>query len=109
MEKKIQATPHTSPLNVPILISGAGPTGLFAAILLTKLGHTCRIIEHHLEISPLSKALIIHARTMKMFSMAGILNSITSQGAHLSDIHTYFGGKLTLILPALRGTESEHS
>ncbi|KAF9336012.1 hypothetical protein BG006_009987 [Podila minutissima] len=87
--------PHTSPFNVPVLISGAGPTGLFAAILLTKLGHPCRVIERHLEISPLSKALVIHARTMEMFAMTGILDSFTSHGVHLSDIHAYFGGKLT--------------
>jgi 2-polyprenyl-6-methoxyphenol hydroxylase-like FAD-dependent oxidoreductase len=108
-KKKIQATPHTSPLNVPVLISDVGPTGLFAAILLTKLGHPCRIIEHHLDILPLSNALVIHARTMEMFAMTGILDSFTSQGAHLSDIHAYLGGKLTSVLPALRGAESEYS
>ncbi|KAG0331283.1 hypothetical protein BG000_011044 [Podila horticola] len=109
MSSTTKSAPRTSPLNVPVLISGAGPTGLFAAILLTKLGHPCRIIERHLEISPLSKALVIHARTMEMLAMTGILDSFTSQGAHLSDIHAYFGGKLTSVLPALRGTESEYS
>ncbi|KAF9322217.1 hypothetical protein BG006_002453, partial [Podila minutissima] len=33
----------------------------------------------------------------------------TSQGAHLLDIHAYFGGKHTLVLPALHDTESECS
>ncbi|KAG0345405.1 hypothetical protein BG004_003730 [Podila humilis] len=91
-----------------ILISGAGPTGLFAAILLTKLGHRCRIIERHFEISPLSKALVIHARTMEQFDMTGILDKFTSQGHRLTDIHAYFGGKLTSVLPVLRSQESAH-
>ncbi|KAG0332601.1 hypothetical protein BG005_005406, partial [Podila minutissima] len=46
---------------------------------------------------------------MEMFAMTGILDRFTSQGAHLSDIHAYFGSKLTSVLPALRGTESEYS
>lgn len=108
MSSTKQSSPH-SPLNVPVLISGAGPTGLFAAILLTKLGHPCRIIERHLEISPLSKALVIHARTMEMFAFSGILDSFTSQGAHLSDLHVYLGGKFSSVIPAVRGTESEYT
>ncbi|KAF9270945.1 hypothetical protein BGZ74_006743, partial [Mortierella antarctica] len=104
-----KSNPRTSPLIVPVLISGAGPTGLFAAILPTELGHPCHIIERHLDISPLSKALVIHTRTMEMLAMTGILDRFTSQGAHLSDIHAYFGSKLTSVLPALRGTESEYN
>ncbi|KAF9311199.1 hypothetical protein BG006_004609, partial [Podila minutissima] len=45
---------------------------------------------------------------MEIFAMTGILDSFISQGAHLSDIYAYFGGKLTSVLPALRGTESEY-
>ncbi|KAI9241759.1 MAG: FAD-binding monooxygenase [Podila humilis] len=108
MSSTTKASSH-SPLNVPVLISGAGPTGLFAAILLTKLGHPCRIIERHFEISPLSKALVIHARTMEMFAFSGIIDSFISQGVHLTDLHVYIGGKLTSVIPTLRSTESEYT
>ncbi|KAF9927679.1 hypothetical protein FBU30_002977 [Linnemannia zychae] len=102
-------TTHGSPLrnvNVPVLISGAGPTGLFAAILLTKLNIPVRIIERHLEISPLSKALVIHSRTMELFAQTGIVDRFLELGSHLSDFSVYFGPKLMSIIPALNTKES---
>ncbi|KAG0365895.1 FAD binding domain-containing protein [Gamsiella multidivaricata] len=96
-------------VDVPVLISGAGPAGLFAAILLTKLNVPCRIIERQLEVSPLSKALVIHARTMEIFAITGILNSFLDRGQRLTDFHAYIGSKLTAVLPALSNKESHYS
>ncbi|KAF9400244.1 hypothetical protein BGZ94_005512, partial [Podila epigama] len=95
--------------DVPVLICGAGPTGLFAAILLTKLGHRCRIIERHHEISPLSKALVIHARTMEIFAMTGILDPFLEQGSRVTELHAYIGGERKAVLHALQSNESAYS
>lgn len=96
-------------INVPVLISGAGPAGLFAAVLLTKLNIPVRIIERHLEVSPLSKALVIHSRTMELFAQAGIIDRFLKLGSHLSDFRVYFGPKLATVVPALDTTESHYN
>ncbi|KAF8946354.1 hypothetical protein BGZ47_000765 [Haplosporangium gracile] len=101
-----QAASPVKNVNVPVLISGAGPTGLFAAILLTKLNIPVRLIERYLEVSPLSKALVIHSRTMEHFAQAGIVDRFLDLGSHLSDFRIYFGPKLMSVIPALNTKES---
>ncbi|KAF9102081.1 hypothetical protein BGX29_004970 [Mortierella sp. GBA35] len=96
-------------VNVPVLISGAGPTGLFAAILLTKLNIPIRLIERHLEVSTLSKALVIHSRTMEIFAQAGVIDRFLDLGSHLSDFHVYFGPELKSVIPALDTKESYYN
>ncbi|KAG0054117.1 hypothetical protein BGZ83_011904 [Gryganskiella cystojenkinii] len=92
--------------STPVLISGAGPTGLFAAILLTKLNIPCRLIERHLEVSPLSKALVVHARTMEFMAMSGIIDRFLTEGHHLREFNVYQGGKLAAVFPVLNNQES---
>ncbi|KAI1293112.1 hypothetical protein EDD11_008508 [Mortierella claussenii] len=95
-------------VETPVLISGAGPVGLFAAILLTKLNIPCRLIERQLVICPLSKALVIQARTMELFALSGILGPFLERGRHLSDFHAYNGAKHMAVLPALANNESHY-
>ncbi|KAF9143030.1 hypothetical protein BGX30_001547 [Mortierella sp. GBA39] len=104
-----QDTLSVKNVNVPVLISGAGPTGLFAAILLTKLNIPVRLVERHLEVSPLSKALVIHSRTMEHFAQAGIIDRFLDLGSRISDFHVYFGPKLMSVIPALNTKESHYN
>ncbi|KAF9953712.1 hypothetical protein BGZ70_000144 [Mortierella alpina] len=71
---------------IPVLISGAGPVGLMAAIMLTRLGVPCRIIERDMAISglidrflakghPISKFNIYFNDTLSQFP--GLVNSIS--------------------------------
>ncbi|KAF9957387.1 hypothetical protein BGZ72_001877 [Mortierella alpina] len=99
---------HTQ-VKVPVLISGAGPAGLYAAILLTKLNIPCRLIERHLEISPLSKALVIHSRTMEIFGMSGIAGRFLERGRKMHTFSAYSGAKLVSVLEALNTTESHYN
>ncbi|KAF9115985.1 hypothetical protein BGX27_005422 [Mortierella sp. AM989] len=99
-------SPH---MDIPVLISGAGPSGLFAAILLTKLNVPCRLIERYHDVSPLSKALVIHARTMEILDISGILDEFLVQGQHLTEFHAYIGAKKIGVLPALSNKESHYS
>ncbi|CAO3574383.1 unnamed protein product [Mortierella alpina] len=99
---------HTQ-VETPVLISGAGPAGLYAAILLTKLNIPCRLIERHLEISPLSKALVIHSRTMEIFGMSGIVGKFLERGRKMTTFNAYSGAKLVSVLEALNTTESHYN
>ncbi|KAG0057317.1 hypothetical protein BGZ83_011560 [Gryganskiella cystojenkinii] len=75
---------------MPILISGAGPVGLFAAIILTKLKMPFRIIERDATVSPLSKALSLHARTLEIFDHVGLIDKFLEKGHPIKNFNTYF-------------------
>ncbi|KAF9115982.1 hypothetical protein BGX27_005419 [Mortierella sp. AM989] len=79
--------------SVPVLIAGGGPVGLFEAILLTKLGIQVRVIEREMSISPMSKAIGMHPRSLEILGMAGIVGSFLERGKPLEDINLYIGSK----------------
>lgn len=53
-------------MNESVLVVGAGPVGLFAALWLAKLGVSVRIVERHAGGSEHSKALGVHANTLEL-------------------------------------------
>ncbi|KAG0213474.1 hypothetical protein BGX28_004329 [Mortierella sp. GBA30] len=92
------ATPMSSnPSETPVLISGAGPVGLMAAIMLTRLGVPCRIIERDMHISSMSKALSLHARTLEIFDQTGLIDRFLAKGHPINQFNVYFNDTLTRI------------
>ncbi|KAF9332816.1 hypothetical protein BGZ91_011548 [Linnemannia elongata] len=83
-------TEHQKVSEVPVLISGAGPVGTMAAIMLTRLGVPCRLIERDMTVSPLSKAFSLHARTLEIFDQTGLLDQFLVQGHPISHFDVYF-------------------
>lgn len=67
-------------VNTPVLIVGAGPTGLTLAIELTRYGIPCRVIDKLEAPSDKSKALALHARTLEMFENIGLTETMIMQG-----------------------------
>jgi putative polyketide hydroxylase len=59
-------------MQVPILIVGAGPTGLCSSILLSRLGVRSLVVERHASTSIHPKATGISTRTMELFRSWGI-------------------------------------
>lgn len=66
-----------------ILIIGAGPTGLAAALFLSEHGHRPRIIEKTLVRSPHSKAFGVNARTLELLSDSGVTERFLAHGRPL--------------------------
>ena len=66
--------------DVDVLIVGAGPTGLMAAIELARRDVTIRIIERKPERTTRSKALVLHARTLEFFDILGIADDHVRSG-----------------------------
>ena len=64
----------------PILIVGAGPTGLILALWLQALQCPFRIIDRALESGQTSRALVVHARTLEYYAQLGIADSLISKG-----------------------------
>lgn len=73
--------PGNDPSPVDVLVVGAGPTGLTAALEARKLGMSVRIIDRQPARVHQSKALVVHARTMEMFESLGIAARARERGA----------------------------
>ena len=66
--------------DAPVLITGAGPTGLLLAIALRRHGIDCRVIDKLTEPSDKSKALALHARSLEMLENLGLATTMIEQG-----------------------------
>lgn len=80
----IMTDPHQSP---DVLVVGAGPTGLTAALAARQAGLTVRIIDQRLERAAYSKALVTHARTMEVFNTLGIAHDVAAVGGELEAVN----------------------
>lgn len=67
-------------IDTEVLIVGAGPTGLVTASQLQKHGVKCRIIDSLAEPSDKSRALAIHARTLEILDIMGIVSPFIELG-----------------------------
>lgn len=77
----------------PILIIGAGPTGLAMALFLHNLGLPFRIIEKNKEISKLSRALALQPRTLEIFDMLGLVDEFLHKGHPVDAINFHLNHK----------------
>src|SRR5246127_2202370 len=59
-------------LDIPVLISGGGPVGLTASLLLSQHGVRSLMVGSHPGTAPTPKARGINARTMEGFRQCGI-------------------------------------
>ncbi|KAF9427559.1 hypothetical protein BGZ94_004673 [Podila epigama] len=82
---------------VPVLISGAGPVGLLAGIMLTRMGIPVRIIERDRTVPQMSKALSIHARTLEILDMTGLIDRFLAAGYPISRSNFYLNGELITV------------
>ncbi|KAF3941692.1 hypothetical protein ABW19_dt0210498 [Dactylella cylindrospora] len=64
----------------PILIAGAGPTGLMAALWLNRLGAPFRIVDKHAYASDTSRAAVVQARSLEFYRMLGLSDRALSEG-----------------------------
>ena len=63
-----------------VVIAGAGPVGLTAAVELARRGHTVRIVDPVTERHPFSRALGINARTLELLEDSGVTARLIDQG-----------------------------
>jgi len=70
-----------------VLISGAGPVGLWLAAELRLRGIRVPVIETNAEPAPYSKALTIHPRTLELFADRGMLEPFLERGVKIPAGH----------------------
>src|SRR5215831_16616360 len=67
-------------LDIPVLISGGGPVGLTASLLLSQHGVRSLMVERHPGTALTPKARGINPRTMEVFRQCGIDAAVRAAG-----------------------------
>jgi len=80
-------------IDVPVIIIGAGPTGLMSALCLAKLGIECIVIEKRQFPVATSNALAVQARTLEIWDQIGIAEQALSLGNPISCLKIFDGKK----------------
>jgi 2-polyprenyl-6-methoxyphenol hydroxylase-like FAD-dependent oxidoreductase len=78
--------------DLPVLIVGAGPTGLVLALWLTRLGIRVRIVDKAAEPGTTSRALAVQARTLELYRQAGIADAVIEGGVKIANLNFWVEG-----------------
>ncbi|MGE0845910.1 MAG: FAD-dependent oxidoreductase [Flavobacteriaceae bacterium] len=75
-----------------ILIAGAGPTGLTAAVELARRGVSLRIVDRDEGPTPLSKAVGIAAHSLDILEPSGVTERLLAEGIRIRHVGAHAGG-----------------
>lgn len=91
-----------------VLIAGAGPTGLAAALFLTERGVAARIIDFAPEPTRTSKALGVNPRTLALLADTGVSDAIEAEAQPIEALNIRRNGRrLARIVPDWRAIGAE--
>lgn len=90
----------------PVLIVGAGPSGMTMALQLARYHIPVRMIEKHAAPLNLSKAAAIHARTLEIFADLGMIDTFLHEGQQVDilALRTRYADRLRLDFSRLKHT-----
>ena len=91
-----------------VLIVGAGPAGMMAAIELSRFGIPVRLIEKSAKAADTSRAVTIQPRTLELFQQRGLAEKLVSQGNKVTAASVYGDGKRVFRLD-FEGVDSEYN
>ncbi|MGH3692539.1 MAG: FAD-dependent monooxygenase [Pseudonocardiaceae bacterium] len=83
---------RTQVAEVPVLIVGAGPTGVTLGIELRRRGVACRVVDRLAGPVTASRSFTLHARTLELFEMVGIAESFLERGLRAVSMDYHFKG-----------------
>ncbi|MCG7310802.1 FAD-dependent oxidoreductase [Brachybacterium sp. ACRRE] len=70
--------------DVDVLVAGAGPVGLMAAVNLARSGVSVRLVDAARGPATTSRALGVHARSLEVYDQIGILGEIAPHGTRIN-------------------------
>ncbi|MBF6210818.1 FAD-dependent oxidoreductase [Nocardia puris] len=71
------------PTTTEVLIVGAGPVGLAAALALVQRGHDVTIVDNQAEGANTSRAAVIHPHTLELLEPYGVTPALVARGVHI--------------------------
>ena len=83
-----------STISADVIIIGAGPTGLSLACQLIRYGIDFTIVEKKEGVTPYSKALGVHARTLEIYEQLDLAQKAVAQGAIAGKVRLLEGGEV---------------
>lgn len=86
-------------IKTPILIVGAGPTGLMLTAQLHRYGTAHVVIDTKVGITELSKALAVQARTLEHYRQLGIAEEAIEQGFIAQSVRLIINGRVRAKIP----------
>ena len=75
-----------------VLIVGAGPTGLSLAAQLIRYGVNFVLVDKKEDVTNLSKALVVHARTLEIYDQLGLAQTAVQNGTTVQNAVILHGG-----------------
>src|SRR5256885_15671970 len=78
---------------LPVLVVGAGPTGLTLANELARHGVRPRIVDRESAPATTSRALVVQPRTLEIFDDMGVVDQAIAAGTSASSLHPTFAQK----------------
>ena len=85
----------------PVLIVGAGPTGLVLALWLTKSGIAVRIIDKASEPGTTSRALAVQARTLEFYQQLDLARAVVDAGVKVAAVNLWVRGRRAARAPIM--------
>lgn len=79
-------------IKTDVVIVGAGPTGLSFACQLARYGVDFVVIEQNEGVTPYSKAIGVHARTLEIYEQLGSAQEAIAQGTIAGRVRLLVGG-----------------
>jgi len=88
-----------------VLVVGAGPVGLLAALRLCEQGIQVRVIEQQTELRARTFPVVLHAQSLRVLGSLGLSPTLLWRGRAVSRmaVYTDFERRAVLELPKLRG------
>ncbi len=79
--------------NPEVLVVGAGPVGLFAALCLQQHGVRVDVVDMHQRTTQHSYALAVHPSTLRILDEAGLADGLIAAGRTLTQVVFYEGSQ----------------
>jgi 2-polyprenyl-6-methoxyphenol hydroxylase-like FAD-dependent oxidoreductase len=78
----------------PVIVVGAGPVGLTAALELARRGVPVRIVDRLAAPTTESRAILVHARSLEMFERLGLAGQVEAAGVRTTAMEMHSAGRL---------------